>query len=416
MASTCWPRPVRLAGDQRREHAAGQHVRGAHAGEGYPGEDGLGAVAEVAAGEEPGLRRDHAFVTLDAGVRAAGTERSDRRGRRGAAARRAARRDPRPTTRAVRARTRRSRRRRHAPRPAISSRPAGVRRSATRLSLPRFHTRKPDGRPWRSRSPSGGSTFTTRAPLSASSIPATWAGRLPAPSSSTCRPSSAVVVATRADCIAGRADGRREQLNAPPRTLGRHGNRTVPLRRQACGHRRWRDGHGCGNGNAARRPRRRAGGARRPGRGVRRQPLGPRRSPRASASIDAALDAVGGPIDALFACAGIATDGVPLMQVNFIGHRHLIEAAIERGLLPPGSAIAGIASIGGLGWDRSTKLIRDFLETPDFDAATEWIANCTRARALHVLEAGADRLLRVAGAGTVAPGDPDQLHRARARR
>src|SRR5262249_28474723 len=41
---------------------------------------------------------------------------------------------------------------------------------------------------------------------------------------------------------------------------------------------------------------------------------------RSVASIDAALDEVGGPIDALFACAGIATDGVPLMQVNFIGH------------------------------------------------------------------------------------------------
>src|SRR5439155_666663 len=79
------------------------------------------------------------------------------------------------------------------------------------------------------------------------------------------------------------------------------------------------------------------------------------------ASIDAALDEIGGPIDAIFACAGIADDGVPLMQVNFIGHRHLIETAIARELLPPGSAIAGIASIGGLGWDRNTKLIRDFL-------------------------------------------------------
>jgi NAD(P)-dependent dehydrogenase (short-subunit alcohol dehydrogenase family) len=94
---------------------------------------------------------------------------------------------------------------------------------------------------------------------------------------------------------------------------------------------------------------------------------------RSRASIDAALDDVGGPIDALFACAGIATDGVPLMQVNFIGHRHLIETAIARGLLPHGSAIAGIASIGGLGWDRNTKLIRDFLETDGFDAGTEWI-------------------------------------------
>jgi NAD(P)-dependent dehydrogenase (short-subunit alcohol dehydrogenase family) len=83
---------------------------------------------------------------------------------------------------------------------------------------------------------------------------------------------------------------------------------------------------------------------------------------RSGASIDAALDEIGGPID-----------GVPLMQVNFIGHRHLIETAIARDLLPSGSAIAAIASIGGLGWDRNTKVIRDFLETADFAAATEWI-------------------------------------------
>jgi NAD(P)-dependent dehydrogenase (short-subunit alcohol dehydrogenase family) len=94
---------------------------------------------------------------------------------------------------------------------------------------------------------------------------------------------------------------------------------------------------------------------------------------RSPASIDAALDQVGGPIHALFACAGIAVDGLDLMKINFIGHRHLIETAIARGLLPSGSAIAAIASIGGLGWDRATKLIRDFLDTPDFDAAAAWI-------------------------------------------
>ena len=89
---------------------------------------------------------------------------------------------------------------------------------------------------------------------------------------------------------------------------------------------------------------------------------------RSVASIDAALDEIGGPIDALFACAGIATDGVPLMQVNFIGHRHLIETAIARGLMPAGSAIAAIASIGGLGWtatrSRSATSSRPPISTP----------------------------------------------------
>ena len=94
---------------------------------------------------------------------------------------------------------------------------------------------------------------------------------------------------------------------------------------------------------------------------------------RNESSIDAALDEVGGPIDALFACAGIADGTIDLMQVNFLGHRQFIETAVERAYLPAGSAIAAIASIGGLGWDRNTKLIRDFLETPDFDAGVAWV-------------------------------------------
>ena len=39
------------------------------------------------------------------------------------------------------------------------------------------------------------------------------------------------------------------------------------------------------------------------------------------------MDDCGGPIDALFSCAGIA-DGPRLPLVNFIGQRHLIERAV----------------------------------------------------------------------------------------
>src|SRR3954451_6401324 len=43
------------------------------------------------------------------------------------------------------------------------------------------------------------------------------------------------------------------------------------------------------------------------------------------ASIDAAVDECGGPIDALFSCAGVA-DGTPgIERINFIGHRYLID-------------------------------------------------------------------------------------------
>ena len=62
------------------------------------------------------------------------------------------------------------------------------------------------------------------------------------------------------------------------------------------------------------------------------------------ASIDAAVDGLGGPVDALFSCAGVA-DGTPgLERVNFIGHRHMIDRMVEKELLGRGSAIGMISS------------------------------------------------------------------------
>jgi NAD(P)-dependent dehydrogenase (short-subunit alcohol dehydrogenase family) len=90
-------------------------------------------------------------------------------------------------------------------------------------------------------------------------------------------------------------------------------------------------------------------------------------------SIDAALDECGGPIDALFSCAG-AADGTPgIEKINFIGHRHLIDRALAGGLFPRGSAIGMISSAAGLGWEPNLELISEYLDTPDFDAAAAWI-------------------------------------------
>src|SRR6266550_7523664 len=48
-------------------------------------------------------------------------------------------------------------------------------------------------------------------------------------------------------------------------------------------------------------------------------------------SIDAAIDACGGTVDALFSCAGVA-DGTPgIERINFIGHRYLIDRLLDRG-------------------------------------------------------------------------------------
>ncbi len=89
-------------------------------------------------------------------------------------------------------------------------------------------------------------------------------------------------------------------------------------------------------------------------------------------SIDAAVDECGGPIDALFSCAG-AADGTPgIEKINFIGHRHLIDRAIAGGLLPRGSAIGFISSTAGLGWEGDLE-VKDYLATPDFDTASAWI-------------------------------------------
>lgn len=94
---------------------------------------------------------------------------------------------------------------------------------------------------------------------------------------------------------------------------------------------------------------------------------------RDKASIDSALAECGGPIHALFACAGVA-DGTPgIERINFIGHRHLIETAIEKGYLGRGSAIGMISSAAGLGWRTNFAAVKEYLDTPDFDSAVAWI-------------------------------------------
>jgi NAD(P)-dependent dehydrogenase (short-subunit alcohol dehydrogenase family) len=94
---------------------------------------------------------------------------------------------------------------------------------------------------------------------------------------------------------------------------------------------------------------------------------------RDRAGIDAAVDACGGPIHALFSCAGVADGTFGIEKINFIGHRHLIERLLAADLMPPGSAIGMISSAAGLGWEANLPLLQEFLATPDFDAAVAWI-------------------------------------------
>jgi NAD(P)-dependent dehydrogenase (short-subunit alcohol dehydrogenase family) len=90
------------------------------------------------------------------------------------------------------------------------------------------------------------------------------------------------------------------------------------------------------------------------------------------ASIDAAVDECGGPVHALFSCAGVA-DGTPgIERINFIGHRHLIDRMLAADMLPPGSAIGFISSAAGFGWQANLDLLQEYLDISDFDEATHW--------------------------------------------
>src|SRR2546421_12666091 len=91
-----------------------------------------------------------------------------------------------------------------------------------------------------------------------------------------------------------------------------------------------------------------------------------------AASIDAALDQCGGPVHALFSCAGVA-DGTPgIEKINFIGHRHMIERMLAGDMLPSGSAIGMISSAAGMGWENSLDELHEYLDTTDFDQAATW--------------------------------------------
>lgn len=90
------------------------------------------------------------------------------------------------------------------------------------------------------------------------------------------------------------------------------------------------------------------------------------------ASIDAAVDECGGPVHALFSCAGVA-DGTPgIERINFIGHRHLINRMLDKEMLPRGAAIGMISSAAGLGWQKNLTKLREYLDITDFDEAVKW--------------------------------------------
>jgi NAD(P)-dependent dehydrogenase (short-subunit alcohol dehydrogenase family) len=89
--------------------------------------------------------------------------------------------------------------------------------------------------------------------------------------------------------------------------------------------------------------------------------------------VDKALDEVGGPVHALFSCAGVADGTEGIMKINFIAHRHIIERLVDGGKMPSGSAIGMISSVAGLGWEKNLETLGDFLSTSDYESGAKWV-------------------------------------------
>ncbi|MEY2434843.1 MAG: hypothetical protein QOC92_4568 [Acidimicrobiaceae bacterium] len=87
---------------------------------------------------------------------------------------------------------------------------------------------------------------------------------------------------------------------------------------------------------------------------------------------DDVVDRVGEPVDALFNCAGLPTTapGQKVMQVNFLGHRHLTESILPA--MGNGGGIAFISSVAGAGWLPNIAALMPLLETQDFASGKTW--------------------------------------------
>ena len=88
----------------------------------------------------------------------------------------------------------------------------------------------------------------------------------------------------------------------------------------------------------------------------------------------AAIDTIGGTINALFNCAGLPgppkfTD-VDTFLVNFAAPRHLAEACAK--YMPAGSAIASISSTAGSAYLMNIAKWMPLVTTPDFASAKAW--------------------------------------------
>ncbi|HET7652427.1 MAG TPA: coniferyl-alcohol dehydrogenase [Acidimicrobiales bacterium] len=90
-------------------------------------------------------------------------------------------------------------------------------------------------------------------------------------------------------------------------------------------------------------------------------------------SIDGALQAIAGPVHALFNNAGVAAT-LParvVLSVNYLGARHLTDGLLDK--MPSGAAVANTASIAGGGWPQHVTDILELLAIDGWDESLAWI-------------------------------------------
>lgn len=90
-------------------------------------------------------------------------------------------------------------------------------------------------------------------------------------------------------------------------------------------------------------------------------------------AIEAAANAIGGEVDAVFNCAGLPQTfpAEDVVRVNFIGIRHWTNQWIPR--LRPGGAIATVSSNAAMNYHARLPLLQEFVALEDPHAALDWV-------------------------------------------
>ncbi len=97
------------------------------------------------------------------------------------------------------------------------------------------------------------------------------------------------------------------------------------------------------------------------------------RDPNAIESAVAEI-AAGGPIDALFYCAGLpggSFSNVDVMSVNFLGLRHMVESCVAH--MKRGDAIASISSAAGMAYMMAMERVKELLALTKHAEALDWV-------------------------------------------